>query len=199
MIEIIPAKKVSGIVTQTLHATGSDFVSSKVDSLSLTFEGIKGDVHSGISRKSGGREPWYPRDTVMRNESQLSILSEEELKEIASGMGIDKLEPAWIGANLVLEGIPNLSYLPSRTQLFFEGGVTIRIDGDRGPCRFSGGSIARHLGIETNGKDYDRSDMALSFVKAAHMKRGLVAWVEKEGIIEKGEKVTARIWEQWIY
>ncbi len=31
------------------------------------------------------------------------------------------------------------------------------------------------------------------------MKRGLVAWVEKEGTITPGEEVTVRVWEQWVY
>lgn len=199
MIEIKPAKKVTGVVTKVLKAKGNDFVSEQVDQLDLTFDGIANDFHSGISRKSGGREPWYPRGTVMRNESQLSILSEEELLEIASAMEIDTLAPEWIGANLVFEGIANLSYLPSRTQLFFEGGVTLRVDGYRGPCTISGGSIAEHVGVEPHNGKFKHTDMARSFVKAADMKRGLVSWVEKEGVIKAGEKVTARIWDQWIY
>lgn len=199
MIEIVPAKKVSGTVLKTLKAIGEGFVSTQCENLSLTFEGIEDDFHSGISRKSGGREPWYPRGTVMRNECQLSILSQEELIEIAAEMKIERIEPSWIGANLILKGILNLSYLPSRTQLFFEGGVTLRVDGYRGPCRISGGSIAEHVGVEAVNKDFKRTDLAFSFVKAAEMKRGLVVWVEKEGVIEAGEQVTARIWDQWIY
>ena len=31
------------------------------------------------------------------------------------------------------------------------------------------------------------------------MKRGVVAWVEKEGTIKLGEAISVRIWEQWIY
>lgn len=199
MIKITPVKKIKGRVVQTLQAMGDNFVSASVDRLQLTFEGIPGDFHSGYTRDSGGREPWYPRGTQMRNESQVSINSVEELGEIASAMNIEKIDPAWIGSNIVLEGIPNLSYLPSRTQLFFEGGVTIRVDGYRGPCRFAGGSIAEHVGVEPNDGDYTRTDLALSFVPAGEMKRGLVAWVEKEGVIEPGETVTARIWDQWIY
>ena len=79
----------------------------------------------------------------------------------------------------------------------FEGGVTLRVDGYRGPCRISGGSIAKHVGIKA--EDHTRTDMALQFREAAHMKRGLVTWVEREGKIEPGETFTARIWEQWIY
>ena len=199
MIEKVPGKKIKGRVSSLLKAEGKDFVSQLVDSLTLTFEGIEGDFHAGIARKSGGREPWYRRGTEMRNERQVSILSEEELIEIAGGLNIEKLEPGWVGTNLVLEGIPNLSFLPSRTQLFFEGGVTLRVDGYNAPCRLAGGSIAKHLGLSEPNGDFTKTDMALAFKDAAYMKRGVVAWGEKEGVISQGEKVSVRVWEQWIY
>jgi len=116
---------------------------------------------------------------------------------LSASMEIEKIDAGWIGANLVIEGIPNLTFLPPRTLLIFEGGVTLRVDGYRGPCRISGGSIAKHAGIEA--EDHTRTDLALRFKDAAHMKRGLVAWVEREGAIRPGETFTARIWEQWIY
>lgn len=196
-MKITPAKKLNGKVARALNADGEGFVSHDVDALELTYEGVKGDRHAGLTRPSNSREPWYPRNTEMRNEQQVSIVSVEELGEIASSMGIEKIDAGWIGANLVFEGIPNLTYLPSRTLLMFDGGVTLRVDGDRGPCRISGGSIAKHVGIEA--EDHTRTEMALSFPQAAQMKRGLVAWVEREGVIKPGESFTARIWEQWVY
>ena len=99
--------------------------------------------------------------------------------------------------NLVFEGIPAMSYLPPRTLIMFEHGVTLRIDGYNAPCRFAGGSIAEHLGIEA--EDHKNTDVALDFTKAGHMKRGLVAWVEREGEIRAGDTFTARLWEQWLY
>ena len=199
MFEKFPAKKVEGTDSRILAAKGKDFVSQPVDRLALSYGGIEGDFHAGVTRKSGGREPWYPRGTDMRNERQLSIVSEEELFEIADGMAIDVLEPGWIGANLVLKDIPDLSYLPPRTILFFEGGVTLRIDGYNAPCRLAGGMVAKYVGVDAIDGDYSRTEMALSFTKAAEMKRGLVVWVEKKGSIQSGESVTARIWPQWIY
>lgn len=196
-MDIIPAKKVMGRVVRTLNADGDGFVSQDVDALEVTYGGVKGDRHEGLTRKSNSREPWYPRGTEMRNEQQVSIVSVEELEEISNGMGVDRIDAGWIGANLVFEGIPAMTFLPSRTLLMFDGGVTLRVDGYRGPCRISGGSIAEHLGVDTDApKD---SDVAFNFVKHAQMKRGLVTWVEREGIIKPGEAVTARIWDQWIY
>lgn len=196
-MKIIPAKKLQGKVARTLNADGDGFVSKDVDALVLSYGGVKGDRHEGITRPSNAREPWYPRGTEMRNEQQVSILSVEELDEIASALSIDKIDAGWIGANLVFEGIPNLTLLPSRTLLMFEGGVTLRVDGYRGPCRHSGGSIAKHVGIEA--EDHKNTQLAFDFVKEAYMKRGLVAWVEREGEIKPGESFTARVWEQWIY
>ncbi len=211
--KITPARKLKGRVAQTLRAAGKDFTSKPVDALELTFDGIKGDFHAGATRPSGGREPWYDRGTLMRNERQLSILSLEEMRLIAGNLGLPKIEGGWIGANLVLEGIPDLSFLPPRTLLFFEGGATLRIDGYNAPCRLAGGGIAQAVGASRKGGslaaafddtppsqiDWTATDMAMAFKDAAHMKRGLVAWVEKEGRIEAGESVSVRIWEQWVY
>ncbi len=208
--EIVRARKLTATVTQVLMAQCKNFVSEPVEELPLSYDGIRGDFHAGLVRASGGREPWYPRGTEMRNERQVSILSEEELALIAVDMGLKEVKPGWIGTNLVLEGIPDMSFLPPRTLLMFEGGVTLRVDGYNAPCRQAGGEIARHVGASKSGGplgeaakgsevDWQSTDMALAFKDAAHMRRGLVAWVEREGVIKPGEKLMVRIWEQWIY
>lgn len=191
MVEFIPAAKKLGTVTGTFAALGDSFVSEKVERLDLTYEGIPGDAHSGLLRKGGSREPWYQRNTEMRNERQLSLLADDELAGVAKAMNIDELKAEWIGGNITFSGIPHFSLLPARTILIFEGGASIRVDGDNGPCRYSGKSIADHVP--------DRPDLELAFPKTARHRRGLVGWVEREGTIEPGEQVTARIWEQWIY
>jgi hypothetical protein len=127
----------------------------------------------------------------MRNERQLSILSREELAIIAGRLNIREIKPEWIGCSMVLDGFENLSRLPPRTLLFFDGGVTIKIDGDNGPCKFAGRAIAEHY----EGRD----DIGLEFSKQAKNLRGLVGWVEKPSIIEQGEKFVARVPSQWIY
>lgn len=190
---IVPAKKLLAGVDAVLTATGGDFVTRVVDTLDLGFEGITGDFHAGPTRLSGGREPWYPRGTEMRNERQLSIVAADELAEIAAAMGILRIEPEWIGANLVLGGVPRLSMLPAGTMLFFAGGVTLKVDGQNAPCRLAGRSVARHAGME------DVEAGALLFPKHGRRLRGLVAWVEKPGRIARGEQVSVRIPEQWIY
>ncbi|QPC88239.1 MOSC domain-containing protein [Mesorhizobium sp. NBSH29] len=190
---IHPGRKLAATVAGVFLASGDDFVTQPVESLSLSFEGISGDFHGGYTRRSGGREPWYPRGTEMRNERQLSIVAADELEAVADRMGIAKIMPEWIGANLVLEGVANLSMLPAGSLLFFKDGVTLKVDAQNGPCRLSGRSIAEHAGMA------DIELGSLLFPKAAKRLRGLVAWVEKPGTIRDGEAVSVKVPEQWIY
>jgi MOSC domain-containing protein YiiM len=185
------AGRVSGLFRTMPEQAETGFVTTAVDALPLTFEGIVGDRHGGYTRHSGGREPWYPRGTQMRNERQVSILSPVELEEIAAGLGVAHVHPEWIGGNITLSGVPHLSMLPPRTCLFFEGGVTLRIDGQNVPCRLSGRSVASHYP--------DRTGLDVAFVKVARRLRGLVAWTEKPGLIRFGESVEIRVPEQWTY
>ncbi|WP_434052720.1 MAG: molybdenum cofactor sulfurase [Roseibium sp.] len=180
--------KVEGVYRTT---SPDDFQTAAAASLELGFEGVPGDRHAGFTRKSGGREPWYPRGTEMCNERQVSILSVDELSEIAARMDIGELKPEWIGGNILVSAIPNLTRIPPRTRLVFEGGTVIRVDGDNAPCRFAGAAIAaNHPG---------REGLDLLFPKVARGLRGLVGYIEKPGVIEGGETVTAHIPEQWIY
>ncbi|UGY09258.1 MOSC domain-containing protein [Phyllobacterium pellucidum] len=191
--EILPARKLSGRVSGLFEARAGDFVTAPSAEIRVTFDGIVGDFHAGPTRKSGGREPWYPRGTEMRNERQLSILAPDELVQVAAGMGLAELRAEWIGGNMLIDGIPSLSMLPPRTLIFFEGGVTLKVDGQNAPCKIAGRSIGEHAGTT------DHTATALDFVRVSRRMRGIVAWVEKPGTIGNGEKVDVRIPEQWIY
>lgn len=114
----IPVQTISGSVAGLFKAEGKSFVTSACETLPLTFDGIPGDVHAGSTRKSGAREPWYTRGTEMRNERQLSLLSPNELALIARRLDIPEVKAEWIGGNLLLAGIPDLTLLPPRTLLF---------------------------------------------------------------------------------
>lgn len=191
--EILPGKKLTARVAGVYTAPLDHFVTRAAEVLPLTFEGIESDYHAGHTRRSGGREPWYPRGTEMRNERQLSIVAPDELAMIAECMGLAEVRPEWIGANLLLDGLPMLSMLPAGTMLFFKGGVTIKVDGQNAPCRQSGRSVAEHARMA------DQDAGSLLFPKVARRLRGLVAWVEKPGVIAAGEEVSVRVPEQWIY
>lgn len=191
--EIVPARKLTAKVAGLYAALKGSFQTEPVAEILLGFDGIAGDFHAGGTRRSGGREPWYERGTEIRNERQLSIVAFDELAVVAERMGISELKPEWIGANLVLEGLPDLSMLPAGTLLFFKGGVTLKIDGQNKPCRFAGRSIAENAGMA------DVEAGALLFPQTAKRLRGLVGWVEKPGRIVQGEEISVRVPEQWIY
>lgn len=191
--EIVPGRKLAASVAGLYAALKGQFQTEAVDELMLGFDGIAGDFHAGRTRRSGGREPWYSRGTEIRNERQLSIVSADELAIVAGRMGLAKLKPEWIGANLVIEGVPNLSMLPAGTLLFFKGGATVKIDGQNHPCRYAGQSIAENAAMP------DREAGALLFPKSAKRLRGLIGWVEKPGRIVPGEEISVRVPEQWIY
>ncbi|MER9641808.1 MOSC domain-containing protein [Mesorhizobium sp. M0239] len=192
-VEIIPARKLAARAAALYVAPADHFQTRPVDELRLGFDGISGDFHAGPTRRSGGREPWYPRGTEMRNERQISIIAADELAIVAERMDLTEIKPEWIGANLVIEGVPNLSMLPAGTLLFFKGGVTIKVDAQNGPCRIAGRSIAQNAGLA------DVEAGALLFPKAAKRLRGVVAWVEKPGTVMAGEEISVRVPEQWIY
>lgn len=191
--EILPGRKLKATVAGLYVARAGRFETDPVDRLDLDFEGIRGDFHAGYTRRSGGREPWYKRGTVMRNERQLSLVAPDELAVVAGRMHLAEIKPEWIGANLLIDGIPRLSMLPAGTLLFFESGVTIKIDAQNGPCLKAGRGIAEGIDAE------DKEALALLFPKMAKRLRGLVAWVEKPGTISAGEGISVRVPEQWIY
>ncbi|MBO0662713.1 molybdenum cofactor sulfurase [Jiella sp. MQZ9-1] len=189
--QVVRGTRIEGRVLGLYRTLADGFETTAVETLELGFGGIAGDRHGGMTRRSGGREPWYERDTEMRNERQLSLLAPDELAAVAAELGIAEIRPEWIGGNLLVDGIPQLSFLPPRTLLFFENGVTLKIDGHNNPCRYAGRAIADQAGGGT--------DVELGFVKAAKHRRGLVAWVEKPGVIAANERFEARVPEQWIY
>jgi hypothetical protein len=179
------SRKILGAVVACLIADGGTFVSRPVDALTLDFTGIPGDYHAGATRKSGSREPWYSRGTEIRNDRQLTIVSVEELTEVAARMAIAEIAPGWIGANLALIGVPDLTLLPAGTRFFFSGGATVVAEGENMPCRVAGRSIGEHAP--------GREGFDLLFPKVGRGKRGLVASVERPGIIRAGETVTVRL------
>ena len=188
----VPGRRVNARVAGIYAArSAADLTSTAVDTLALELAGVPGDRHYGFSRKAGSREPWYPRGTEIRSGRQVSIVSIEELAEVARRMELPALPAEWIGANLLLESVPNLSYLPPGTRLFFEGDASLVVEGINAPCRDAGRSIARHTG--------GRDEFELMFPKVARDLRGVVASVERAGIVRAGTDVQVRIPEQRLY
>jgi hypothetical protein len=165
----------------------------RITDITLDLGGIPGSRHHGFARKAGPRKPWYPRGMEMRSARQLTVVSADELSMVAQAMDIPAIEPEWIGANIVLEGLPRLSWLPPGTRLIFSD-ATIVIEAQNAPCHISGKSIARH--VDPDGKD---AGVALAFPKKAQGLRGLVASVERAGVIHAGEDISVKVPRQSIW
>lgn len=178
------ANELTGKV-EALLITPNLMPGNPVDEVEATWEGFVGDKHYGLTMKANSYQKPYPKGTEVRNVRQISIVSTEELIEVAYNMKLPAIEPAWVGANMLLSGVPGLTQLPSGSRLYFEGGVGIVVQGENLPCTTAGGSL--------QNKYPDRPDLTTAFPKQAIGRRGLVAWIEKPGVIRKGETVTIRL------
>jgi hypothetical protein len=156
------------------------------DTLRLTFAGPEGEAHGGLNRPSCSRVTGqYPRGTPIRNTRQLSVLSAEDIAAIAADMGLATLDPALVGATMVIAGIPDFTHLPPSSRLQADGGATIVVDMENRPCQLPAKPIeAAHPG---HGK---------RFKAAAAGRRGITAWVEREGVLTLGARITLHIPDQ---
>lgn len=167
-------------VDEVLVARGDGFVTEVTGEVMLHFGGFFGDRHFGLTRQSCSRTPWHPRGTTISNTRQISIVSIEECAEVAHEMGVARIYPSWLGANLATRNIPNLSALAPSTRIIFPSGATLFVTEENVPCRYPGKVIAH---------EYGQADLAAGFVKAAMGKRGLLALVEREGVIRTDDKL----------
>jgi hypothetical protein len=143
----------------------------------LTFAGFTGEVHAGETRPSCSRVTMqHPKNTTIRNVRQLCVVSAEEMAEVAADIGLAAMDYAWVGASLVLEGIPDLTHLPPSSRLQGPDGVTLVVDMENLPCQEPAVTIDKALRGQGKG-----------FKAAAKDKRGVTAWVEREGTLRIGD------------
>ena len=158
------------------------------DRMTLTFAGPPNEAHGGVTRPSCSRVlAIYDRDTDIKNVRQLSVVSTEELASIADAMGLDRVDPSWLGATMVLSGVPDLSHLPPSARLQFRGrgGPTVTVDMQNRPCNLPAKVI-----------DAERPGYGRSFKAAADKRRGVTAWVEREGEVSVGDAVRVFVPDQ---
>lgn len=167
--------------------SSQSIVSIPLERVDAGFAGFPGDTHSGLTRAACTRFPYlYEEGAEIRNSRQLTIVSSEELYEIAAGLEIDELPAAWLGANIELCGIPSLSLLPPSTRLVFASKATLVVDLENRPCIYPAKVIDSH-----------HPGKGRRFIRQAMHKRGITAWVEREGVIECGDLVEVYFPEQF--
>jgi hypothetical protein len=175
---------VGQVVKVLVVGSKETLMSEEVRSILLDFAGVTGDVHYGYTRAADSRTPWYPRGTAIRNDRQVSLVSMEELADAARELGIPVIEPALLGANLLLSGITEFSTLPMDARLVFSSGAVLSHLRENYPCTGPAKLLAAA---------YQNPELVSAFPKAAMRKRGLVASVELPGIISPGDTVEVAI------
>ena len=154
-----------------------------------SFAGFEGEAHAGLTRPSDSRVlSQYPRGTEIRNVRQFSVVSAEDLAEIAQRMDLPDVPPDWMGASVVVQGIPDFTYLPPSSRLQTQDGTTLVIDMENRPCNL----VARVIEDEVAG-------FGKRFKAAAEGRRGVTAWVEREGPLRVGDTVTLHIPDQPVW
>lgn len=160
--------------------------SEPLDAVEAGYGGFDADYHGGVTRPSCVRvSTRHPKGTEIRNTRQLSILSVEEMAQIAETIGVDALDPRLLGVSIVIEGIPDFTFVPPASRLQGENGTTIVIDVENGPCNFPAKEIEKEA--EGHGK---------AFKAAARGKRGVTAWIEREGRLAIGDKLRLHVPDQ---
>ena len=166
---------------------GGTLRSEPLQSAFASFDGFEGEAHGGATRSSCVRvRSQYPKGTEIRNVRQLSVLSAEEIAGIAATMKLDDIDPSLMGVSMVIEGIPDFTHVPPSARLQCEtSGASIVIDMENRPCVFPGREIeAEHKGF---GK---------AFKPAAKDRRGVTAWVEREGLFQVGDTLRLHVPDQ---
>ncbi|WP_108861021.1 MOSC domain-containing protein [Ruegeria sp. Alg231-54] len=165
---------------------GGSIRAKAVDVLDLDFSGDKGERHEGLNRASCVRvKNLYPQGTEIRNVRQLSVLSAEEMDSTANEMGLDRLDPSFLGVSILLRGIPDFTHLPPSSRLQGRDGVTITVDMENRPCVIPGREI-----------EADQPGYGASFKSAAQGRRGVTAWVERPGQLRLGDQMSLFVPDQ---
>jgi hypothetical protein len=168
------------------HRERSEIETLALEAMPLGLGGFAGDCHAGETRASCSRVTGlYPRGTTIRNVRQVSLVAAEEMALIAEGLALERVEPAWLGASVVVEGIPDFSHIPPSARLQGPDGVTLTVDMQNRPCRFPAKTIEdAHPG---KGK---------RFREVAEGLRGVTAWVEREGTLRIGDVLRLHVPDQ---
>lgn len=183
-------KTLSGRVISVHSGSNDDLSKEEHSSIQVELDGIVGDRHRSYVRKTWAGDK-QPEGTTRRNERQWSAVSIEELDDIAKDMNIvEPLTATSLGANLCLQGIPELSRLPKGTVLKFPSGAELIVEEYNPPCKdMSEIQAAKHT--QNSG---DKVSLT-AFSVASKLSRGVVGVVEATGVINAGDNVTVEIYE----
>ncbi len=188
---ILRPTKIEGVVHSVLVNAKPDagLATRKVGTANVSYDGLEGDWHSTAVRAACVRtKRQYTEGIEIRNTRQISIISVEDMAEVAQKMGIPHIKPEWLGANILVSDIPDFTLVPPGSRLIFSGGASLVVDLENEPCKYPGDLIDEH-----------HPGFGRLFAPAARNLRGITAWVEKQGVIGEGNTIALHIPPQRIY
>ena len=148
------------------------------------------DVHTERLRTSDVREgKLMGKGSPILNLRQFSAVSSEELAEIAGQLGVSEVLAEWLGANLLIEGIPDMTKMPRGTRLFFPSGAVLESAGENVPCKHPGRVIHEKFSEVTE----------TAFIRAANERRGIVGFTIRPGELRPGDEVVVEVPKHWAY
>ncbi len=188
-------KKVKATVV-SVHAGSNDDLSKEAhNSITAELDGFVGDRHKSYTRQAWADDK-QQKGTTRRNERQWSAVSAEELADIEQAMDLkESLSAGHLGANLCLQGIPELSRLPKGTLLKFPSGAELVVEEYNPPCHHMGRQLASSYTTNSG-----RPLSTTAFSKAAKLKRGVVGVIDVAGVISAGDQVSVVLYESpsWL-
>ncbi len=152
-----------------------------------SYAGFEGEDHGGLTRASCVRvKDQFPVGTEIRNVRQFSIISEEEMALAAVEVGVDVIRPEWMGASIMVKGLPDFTHVPPSSRLQNAAGTTLVIDMENRPCMYPGKEALEPL-HPGKGK---------LLKSACKDRRGVTAWVEREGPLAVSDSLTLHVPDQ---
>ena len=184
MPELMPTDHTAKIVWMgKVPQDRPDIRSRPITAAYASYAGFDDDFHAGLTRPSCVRvKSQHPQGTEIRNVRQFSILSAEELDFIARQIGVAELDPVLLGASIVVEGIADFTHIPPSSRLQADCGTTIVVDMQNGPCNLPAREIEKVAPGHGKG-----------FKAAAMGRRGVCAWVERQGDLKVGDRLRLHI------
>jgi hypothetical protein len=176
----------------SLHLGNNDDLSKlEYPTLQAQINGFSGDKHQGAERKTWSGEK-QPKGTVRRNERHWSGVSVEELTHITERLQLtEPLSATTLGANLCLEGIPELSLLAKGTTLEFPSGAILTVEEYNPPCIEMGAQIATKYATQS-GEPLKPN----TWLRPAAGRRGVVGVIDVPGKICIGDEVEVLVYKE---
>ncbi|MEO0358297.1 MAG: MOSC domain-containing protein [Pseudomonadota bacterium] len=153
------------------------------DGLTFGWDGVPDGAHSGRTRASDSRVlQQHAKGTEIANVRQVTLVSQDDLDHIAAALGLPTCDPAWLGANIVVQGLVDFSHIPPSSRLQADNGTTLIVDMQNFPCHQVGKTIER-----------DAPGYGVKFKDVAKGRRGVTAWVERPGHVAVGDQLSLHV------